>query len=104
MIGSLESMDIDRSLKIFVAGHAGMVGSSIIRNLKLNGFTNIITRTRAEVGLVRQEQVEKFFAETKVDYVIIAAAKVGGINANNTYPADFIYEKRKFLQSVKLVS
>ena len=92
MIGPLEAMNIDRSLKIFVAGHAGMVGSSIIRNLKLNGFTNIITRTRSEVDLVRQDQVERFFAQTKVDYVIIAAAKVGGINANNTYPADFIYE------------
>ena len=61
MIGSSESMDIDRSLKIFVAGHVRMVGSSIIRNLKLNGFTDIITRTRAEVDLVRQEQAEEFF-------------------------------------------
>lgn len=92
MIETLESLPIDRSLKIFVAGHGGMVGSSIIRNLKINGFDNIITRSRAEVDLTRQEQVEKFFSETKVDYMIIAAAKVGGINANNIYPADFIYE------------
>jgi len=92
MIEILESMSIDRSLKIFVAGHGGMVGTSIIRILKANGFANIVTRSRAEVDLTRQEQVERFFAETKVDYVIVAAAKVGGINANNTYPADFIYE------------
>lgn len=92
MTEMLESMSIDRSLKIFVAGHKGMVGSAIVRALRASGFDNIITRSRSEVDLTRQSQVEKFFSETEVDYVIVAAAKVGGINANNIFPADFIYE------------
>lgn len=78
--------------KIYVAGHRGMVGSSIIRNLVAKGYNNIITRTSKELDLKRQADVEDFFAVEKPDYVFLAAAKVGGIVANNTYPADFLYE------------
>lgn len=86
-------MDIpDRGSKIFVAGHRGMVGSAIVRQLEALGFNQILTRTRAELDLTRQEAVEAFFASEQPDYVILAAAKVGGIHANNEYPADFIYD------------
>ncbi|QAU35542.1 GDP-L-fucose synthase [Janthinobacterium sp. 17J80-10] len=78
--------------KIFVAGHRGMVGSAIVRRLQSLGFTNILTRTHAELDLTNQAAVEKFFRENKVDKVYLAAAKVGGIHANNTYPAEFIYQ------------
>ncbi|MCW8864949.1 MAG: GDP-L-fucose synthase [Colwellia sp.] len=78
--------------KIFVAGHRGMVGSAIIRQLKAKGYNNIITRTRSELDLVNQQAVADFFATEKPDAVYLAAAKVGGIVANNTYPAEFIYE------------
>jgi len=78
--------------KIFVAGHRGMVGSAIVRNLKEKGFANIVTRTSSEVDLRSQEQVSDFFAEEKPDFVFLAAAKVGGILANNTYRADFLYD------------
>jgi GDP-L-fucose synthase len=78
--------------KIFVAGHHGMVGSAIVRQLKALGHTNIITRTRAELDLTNQQAVIDFFQTVKIDQVYLAAAKVGGIIANNTYPADFIYE------------
>ena len=78
--------------KIYVAGHRGMVGSAIVRSLERNGYHNIITRTHKELDLTRQDQVEKFFAEEKPDYVFLAAAKVGGIHANNTTPAEFAYE------------
>jgi len=81
-----------RNKKIYVAGHLGMVGSAILRKLNSEGCNNIITRDFRELDLIRQEQVEKFFAEEKPEYVIIAAAKVGGILANNTYRAQFIYE------------
>jgi len=77
---------------IFVAGHRGMVGSAIIRALSYNNNINIITCDRGEVDLTNQEQVFKFFKENKIDEVYLAAAKVGGIVANNTYPADFLYE------------
>ena len=77
--------------KIYVAGHRGMVGSAIVRELKRQGFTNIITRTHSELDLTRQDEVEKFFAEEKPEYVFLAAAKVGGIEANNSAPADFMY-------------
>ena len=81
-------------LKIYVAGHRGMVGSAIVRQLLAQGVTTsqIITRTRAELGLTNQLVVQQFFAEAKPTQVYMAAAKVGGIHANNTYPADFIYE------------
>lgn len=78
--------------KIYVAGHRGLVGSAIVRNLKVRGFENIITRTHKELDLINQVDVRKFFEEEKPEYVFLAAAKVGGIHANNTYPADFIYD------------
>ena len=78
--------------KIFVAGHRGMVGSAIVRCLKAKGQRNIITRTHAELDLTDQQAVRQFFATQKVDQVYLAAAKVGGIHANNTYPAEFIYQ------------
>ena len=81
---------LDRSKKIYVAGHRGLVGSALVRKLEKEGFTNIITRTHTELDLTRQAEVEDFFEKEKPDYVILAAAKVGGIHANDTYPADFI--------------
>jgi len=76
--------------KIYIAGHRGLVGSAIIRNLQAKGCTNLPTRTCAELDLTSQQAVEIFFAQEKPDYVFLAAAKVGGIHANNTYPAEFI--------------
>ncbi len=78
--------------KIYVAGHKGLVGSSIVRNLQLNGYDNLVFRSREELNLLNCWAVEDFFKKEKPDYVFLAAAKVGGIMANNTYPADFIYE------------
>ena len=78
--------------KVYVAGHRGLVGSAIVRRLKTGGYGNIITRTHAELDLTRQEAVKDFFAREKPEYVYLAAAKVGGIGANSTYPAEFIYE------------
>ncbi|KUO74786.1 MAG: GDP-fucose synthetase [Clostridia bacterium BRH_c25] len=78
--------------KIYVAGHNGLVGSSIIRRLKKEGFSNIICRSSSELDLKRQGAVEAFFEKERPDYVFLAAAKVGGIVANNTFPAQFIYE------------
>lgn len=78
--------------RIFVAGHRGMVGSAIIRKLQSHGYTNIVTRARSELDLVQQADVRTFFAKEQIDQVYMAAAKVGGILANNTYPAEFIYE------------
>ncbi len=77
--------------RFFVAGHRGMVGSAIVRQLKKHGCNNIITRSHEELDLTSQQAVRDFFATEKIDHVVLAAAKVGGINANNTYPADFIY-------------
>ena len=78
--------------KIYVAGHRGLVGSAIVRNLEAKGYKNIICRTHKELDLTNQEDVRRFFEEEKPEYVFLAAAKVGGIHANNTYPADFIYD------------
>ena len=83
---------MERTAKIFVAGHRGMVGSAIYRKLQQEGFTNLIIRTSAELDLRNQQAVADFFSSTKPDYVFLAAAKVGGIVANNTYRADFLYE------------
>ncbi len=83
---------MNKNSKIYVAGHKGMVGSAIIRRLQKDGFTNIVTRTSKELDLRNQSQVADFFAKEKPEYVFLAAAKVGGIVANNTYRADFIYE------------
>ncbi|TXG71550.1 hypothetical protein EZV62_000129 [Acer yangbiense] len=80
----------DKSAKIFVAGHRGLVGSAIVRKLISLGFTNLVLRTHSELDLTRQSDVEYFFSAERPVYVILAAAKVGGIHANNTYPAEFI--------------
>jgi len=81
-----------KSDKIYVAGHRGLVGSAIVRQLEGRGFANLLMRTHKELDLTNQAQVQSFFQQEKPDYVILAAAKVGGIHANNTYPADFIYQ------------
>ena len=83
---------MEKDAKIYVAGHRGMVGSAIVRELQKQGYTNIITRTHAELDLCRQVDVEKFFAEEKPEYVFLAAAKVGGIVANEEALADFMYQ------------
>lgn len=83
---------MDKSSKIYVAGHRGMVGSAIVRKLKKEGYNNIVTRKSAELDLRDQQAVKAFFEEEKPEYVFLAAAKVGGILANNIYRADFIYE------------
>lgn len=82
---------MEKSAKIFVAGHNGMVGSAITRELQKQGYTNIITRSHKELDLTRQIEVEEFFANEKPEYVFVAAAKVGGIVANSKMPADFMY-------------
>lgn len=82
---------MEKSAKIYVAGHRGMVGSAILRRLLKEGYNNIITRTHSELDLTRQDDVEHFFAIEKPEYVFLAAAKVGGIAANNDAPADFMY-------------
>jgi GDP-L-fucose synthase len=82
----------DLNQKIYIAGHRGMVGSAIVRNLQAKGYTNIVTRTHAELDLTDQQSVKAFFEQEKPDQVYLAAAKVGGIHANNTYPAEFIYD------------
>ena len=76
--------------RIYIAGHRGLVGSALMRRLQAKGYTNLVTRTHAELDLTRQAEVEAFFAQEKPDYVFLAAAKVGGIVANNSYPAEFI--------------
>ena len=81
-------MDLDA--KIYVAGHRGLVGSAIVRNLRAKGYENLLTRTHAELDLTNQAAVDTFFAAEKPDYVFLAAARVGGIHANNAYPAEFI--------------
>lgn len=85
-------MSIDLNQTIFVAGHHGMVGSAIVRKLQAKGYKNIITATHAELDLCNQADVQQFFKEHDIHQVYLAAAKVGGIHANNTYPADFIYQ------------
>ncbi len=85
-------MGTDLNQKIYVAGHRGMVGSAIVRNLEAKGYTNIVTRTHAQMDLTDQQAVKAFFGQEKPDQVYLAAAKVGGIHANNTFPAEFIYD------------
>ena len=82
---------MEKDAKIYVAGHRGMVGGAIVRSLQRQGYTNIVTRTHAELDLCRQDQVEAFFRAERPEYVFLAAAKVGGIIANQTAPADFMY-------------
>ncbi len=81
-----------KNSKIYIAGHRGLVGSAIVKNLQTKGYTNLVYRTHKELDLLNQQAVADFFKEEKPEYVILAAAKVGGIVANNTYRADFIYE------------
>ena len=97
-INSLEKMN--KQDKIFIAGHRGMVGSAILRNLEAAGYTNFVLRTSSELDLRNQQAVADFFAAEKPDYVFLAAAKVGGIIANNTYRADFIYENMMIQSNV----
>ena len=96
--------------KIYIAGHHGLVGSAIMRLIKNRGFGNIITKTRSELDLTSQEKVRLFFDEYRPNYVFLAAGKTGGVYANNTYRADFIYENlmiqnnvihQSYLSSVK---
>jgi len=81
---------MEPNAKIYIAGHRGLVGSALMRTLRDKGYTHLITRTHAELDLTDQAAVEAFFAAEKPDYVFLAAAKVGGILANNAYPAEFI--------------
>ena len=83
---------LDTHDRIFVAGHRGMAGSALVRQLKANGFERLVTRTHQELDLTEQAAVKNFFAEEKIDVVFLAAARVGGVHANNTYRANFIYE------------
>lgn len=82
---------MQRDARVYVAGHRGLVGSALVRRLTAGGYTNLITRTHAELDLTNQAAVEEFFQAEKPEYMFVAAAKVGGIHANSTYPADFIY-------------
>lgn len=83
---------MEKSSRVFVAGHRGMVGSAIVRELQRQGFNNLVVRTSSELDLRNQDSVEKFFAAEKPEYVFLTAAKVGGILANNTYRAEFLYD------------
>ncbi|MFT8321308.1 MAG: GDP-L-fucose synthase [Bacillus sp. (in: firmicutes)] len=83
---------MEKGSKIYVAGHRGLVGSAIVRNLKNKGYKNIVGKTHQELDLTNQAAVEQFFKNEKIDYVFMAAAKVGGIGSNNAYPADYIIE------------
>lgn len=93
-------LNVEKEAKIYVAGHRGMVGSAIYKKLKEEGFNNLVVRTSAELDLRNQADVASFFASEKPDYVFLAAAKVGGIVANNTYRADFIYENMSIQNNV----
>lgn len=94
MLAALASRmaDIDRNARIFVAGHLGLVGGAIVRALKKAGFKNLILRSRAELDLMCRESVDKFFHCERPEYVYLAAARVGGIHANNSFPAEFLYQ------------
>lgn len=91
---------MDKNSPIFIAGHTGMVGQAIMRNLAKKGFTNIITKTRKELDLLDQYAVARFFTEAKPEYVFLAAAKVGGIIGNKTKPAEFIYENLTIITNI----
>ncbi|MDB5194406.1 MAG: rmlD substrate binding domain protein [Parcubacteria group bacterium] len=91
---------MNKDSKIYIAGHNGLVGSAIVRKLKQEGFENLLVRTREELDLLDQRAVDGFFAEEKPAYVILAAARVGGIKANMTYPAEFLYENLQIQNNV----
>ncbi len=91
-VAILQAEPMEKNAKIYVAGHNGLVGSALMRQLKSAGYENIITRSSKELDLRSQNAVEEFFAKEKPEHVFLAAAKVGGIGANSTYPADFIYD------------
>ncbi|EKD46387.1 MAG: hypothetical protein ACD_67C00251G0002 [uncultured bacterium] len=91
---------MEKSSKIYVAGHRGLVGSALVRNLEEKGYTNIIFRTKEELNLMDQEAVSTFFTEEKPEYVFLAAAKVGGIQANNEFPADFIFQNLQIQNNI----
>ena len=91
---------MNKSGKIFLAGHTGLVGSALMRRLEAGGYTGIVTRNYPELDLTRQAETEEFFQKEKPDYVFLAAAKVGGIHANNTYKADFIYQNMMIAANV----
>ncbi|HEY4011099.1 MAG TPA: GDP-L-fucose synthase [Acidobacteriaceae bacterium] len=90
----------DKSARIYVAGHRGLVGSAVVRELKRRGYTNLLLRTHAELDLTDKAAVERFFEAEKPEYVVLAAARVGGILANNSYPADFIRDNLDIQNSV----
>ena len=91
---------MNKDSKIYIAGHRGLVGSAIVRKLQHDGYTNLIYRTHAELNLTNQQAVDDFFAQEQPEYVFLAAAKVGGILANNTYRADFIYENLQIQNNI----
>jgi GDP-L-fucose synthase len=91
---------MEKNSKIYLAGHRGLVGSAILRKLESSGYTNIVTRGHAELDLTRQNEVEHFFEAERPEYVFLAAAKVGGIGANSTYPAQFIYQNLEIALNV----
>jgi len=91
---------VNKNSKIYIAGHRGLVGSAIVNNLKAKGYTNVIAKTHAELDLLDQHAVASFFESEKPEYVFLAAAKVGGIVANNTYRADFIYENLQIQNNI----
>jgi GDP-L-fucose synthase len=91
---------MDITSKIYIAGHTGMVGSAIVRKLKREGFSNLVLRTSTELDLINQQSVINFFEKEKPEYVFLAAAKVGGIEANNTYRAQFLYENMMIQNNV----
>ena len=91
---------MNKSSKIYVSGHRGLVGSAILRCLQSKGYTNIVTKTRSELDLINQDKVSKFFSEEKPEYVFLAAAKVGGIIANEKYRGEFIYENMMIQNNV----
>ncbi|MBC8059730.1 MAG: NAD-dependent epimerase/dehydratase family protein, partial [Clostridiaceae bacterium] len=91
---------MNKDSKIYVAGHRGLVGSAIVRNLQEKGYANIIKKSHSELDLTDQQAVRNFFRLERPEYIFLAAAKVGGIHANNTYPADFIYENLQMQNNV----
>ena len=91
---------MNKNSKVYIAGHRGLVGSAILRNLEDKGYNNLILKTHQELDLLNQNDVSKFFKKYKPEYVILAAAKVGGIRANNTYRADFIYENLQIQNNI----